>query len=276
MRDTLRSSSLGQILNYLSNGRLLPYPEEQSDYTIPDRYRLHPDDLRGTGASEPTLVDNRSTSKNSKFRNSVALSIPDSNHSGYATYNSRSLFTEKGADDTEKAKQSTRPAEGSDVERGGMNNDDVALRETPSRAGSVGGRSVDTQEKVKREREHWTKRMMRDPELVKREGLEDDYEYLVRWDGPDDPENPQYVDFALQCSLRMTATKLADEYSFRYLANRNFSRGKKLFISGQVCLMTFSVYLGASLITASETGLQEEFGISQTVSILALSLYILG
>jgi len=40
--------------------------------------------------------------------------------------------------------------------------------------------------------------------------------------------------------------------------------------------MTFSVYLGASLITASETGLQEDFGISQTVSILALSLYILG
>ncbi|GAA5830956.1 hypothetical protein JCM5353_004453 [Sporobolomyces roseus] len=251
MRDTLRSSSLGQILNYLSNGRLLPYPEERPDYTIPDRYRLHPDDLRGTGASEPTLVDNRSTSKNSKFRNSVALSIPDSNHSGYpptpATYNSRSLFTEKGADDTEKAKQSTRPTEGSDVERGGRDNEDVALRETSTRAGSIGGRSVDTQEKVKREREHWTKRMMRDPELVKREGLEDDYEYLVRWDGPDDPENPQ-----------------------------NFSRGKKLFISGQVCLMTFSVYLGASLITASETGLQEEFGISQTVSILALSLYILG
>jgi len=251
MRDTLQSSSLGQIINYLSNGRLLPYPEERSNYTIPERYRLHPDDWKGTGASEPTLVDNRSTSKNSKFRNSVALSIPDSNHSGYpptsATYNSRSLFTEKAAEDTEKAKQSVTRTEDSDVERGGTNNDDIALREAPSRSGSVGGRSVDTQEKVKREREHWTKRMMRDPEVVKREGLEDDYEYLVRWDGPDDPENPQ-----------------------------NFSRGKKLFISGQICLMTFSVYLGASLITASETGLQEEFGISQTVSILALSLYILG
>ena len=58
--------------------------------------------------------------------------------------------------------------------------------------------------------------------------------------------------------------------------NRNFSRGKKLFISFQICLMTFSVYLGASLITSSETGLQDEFGISRTLSVLSLSLYILG
>jgi DHA1 family multidrug resistance protein-like MFS transporter len=58
--------------------------------------------------------------------------------------------------------------------------------------------------------------------------------------------------------------------------DRNWSRNKKLFVSFQICLMTFSVYLGASLITASETGLQEEFGISRTVSVLSLSLYILG
>lgn len=40
--------------------------------------------------------------------------------------------------------------------------------------------------------------------------------------------------------------------------------------------MTFSVYLGASLITSSEMGLQDEFGISRTLSVLSLSLYILG
>jgi len=196
MRDTLRSASLGQLLNYFSNGRFLPYTEERSDYTIPERYRLHPDDLKGTGASEPTLVDNRS---NTKFRNSVALSIPDSNHSGYpptpATYNSRTLFadTEKANEDTEKGKTATRRNEDSEVGRGGRNEEDVALRETPSRSGSIWGHSVDTQTKQKQEKEHWTKRMMRDPEIVKREGLEDDYEYLVRWDGPDDPENPQYA-----------------------------------------------------------------------------------
>jgi hypothetical protein len=72
-------------------------------------------------------------------------------------------------------------------------NENPERQRSSSREGSIGGRSMDTQTREKHEREHWTKKMLKDPQVAKREGLEDDYEYLVNWDGPDDPDNPQYV-----------------------------------------------------------------------------------
>ncbi|GAA5962774.1 hypothetical protein JCM3765_001512 [Sporobolomyces pararoseus] len=252
MIDLIREAPLGQFLNYASKGRLLPYPEERADYVVPEKYRLHPTEVTGVGDSDPTLVGTQSQAR-SKNRNSLARSSPASIYSGYPpttaseTYNSRIL----GEKVKEGGRRNSRQFRELDLEDGGqIRNETHEPRGPPSRAGSnrsVGNSSMDTQMREKREREHWTQRMLKDPKIAKLEGLEDDADYLVRWNGPDDPDNPQ-----------------------------NFSRVKKLFISFQICLMTFSVYLGASLITSSETGLQEEFGIGRTVSVLSLSLYILG
>ncbi|GAA5871626.1 hypothetical protein JCM16303_000812 [Sporobolomyces ruberrimus] len=246
MLDTVRDAPLGQLVNLFSKGRLLPYREERPGYIVPKEYRFDAEDVTGNGASEPTLVESRRHSKN---RNSLAWSIPNSVSSGYPPtsnekerYNSR-VIAEKANGGKGEGDSQLREA---DLEVGARESSELR-GEQRSRSGSLGGRSTDTRTRKKREREHWTKKMLKDPKIAKQEGLEDDYRYLVKWDGPDDPDNPQ-----------------------------NFSRGKKLFISFQICLMTFSVYLGASLITSSETGLQEEFGISRTLSVLSLSLYILG
>lgn len=38
MKDILRDSTVGQFVNYVSGGGLLPYPEQRSDFVIPERY----------------------------------------------------------------------------------------------------------------------------------------------------------------------------------------------------------------------------------------------
>lgn len=38
MLDLFRETAFGQLLNSLSNGRILPYPEQRSDFTLPAKY----------------------------------------------------------------------------------------------------------------------------------------------------------------------------------------------------------------------------------------------
>jgi DHA1 family multidrug resistance protein-like MFS transporter len=38
MFDILRESSVGEVLNLVSGGRILPYPDQRSDFVIPERY----------------------------------------------------------------------------------------------------------------------------------------------------------------------------------------------------------------------------------------------
>ncbi|KAJ6590503.1 major facilitator superfamily domain-containing protein [Mycena vulgaris] len=40
VQDLIRDSTVGQIINYLSNGRLLPYPEQRPGYVVPKHFLL--------------------------------------------------------------------------------------------------------------------------------------------------------------------------------------------------------------------------------------------
>ncbi|KPI36050.1 Caffeine resistance protein 5 [Cyphellophora attinorum] len=57
---------------------------------------------------------------------------------------------------------------------------------------------------------------------------------------------------------------------------QNWSLGKKLFISIQLCLYTFTVYLGSSLYVAAETDVERIYNVSPAASSLGLALYVLG
>ena len=67
---------------------------------------------------------------------------------------------------------------------------------------------------------------------------------LVNWYTEDDPANPQ-----------------------------NWSSGKKVFVTAQICTYTFSVYIGSSLYTASEPAVTRLFGVSEVAAALGLALY---
>jgi DHA1 family multidrug resistance protein-like MFS transporter len=40
VQDIIRDSTVGQIVNYLSGGRFLPYPEQRSGYVVPTHFLL--------------------------------------------------------------------------------------------------------------------------------------------------------------------------------------------------------------------------------------------
>lgn len=81
-------------------------------------------------------------------------------------------------------------------------------------------------------------------EKVKQEEEKKD---LVEWDGPNDPENPQ-----------------------------NMSRSRKWLITVATGLMTFVVSFGSSVFSTVTEVTAEEFGVSNEVMILGVTLYVLG
>jgi DHA1 family multidrug resistance protein-like MFS transporter len=70
---------------------------------------------------------------------------------------------------------------------------------------------------------------------------------LVSWYGPDDPEMPM-----------------------------NWSSGKKAFVTGEICLLTTSVYIGSSIYSAGTQSVMATFGVSQVAATLGLCLFVAG
>ncbi len=87
---------------------------------------------------------------------------------------------------------------------------------------------------------------------------------LVDWYGPDDQE----VWHPLIAILIPTL--------LTYVKNpQNWSASRKLLITFQICLLNFGIYIGSSIYTPGEPSLTEEFGVSEVVSTLGLSLFVL-
>ena len=71
--------------------------------------------------------------------------------------------------------------------------------------------------------------------------------YIVDWYGPEDKENPM-----------------------------NWSRGKKFFVTFEICLLTFSVYIGSAIYSAGILDVVEVFGVSRVAATLGLTLFVAG
>ncbi|KIV86635.1 hypothetical protein PV11_02235 [Exophiala sideris] len=70
---------------------------------------------------------------------------------------------------------------------------------------------------------------------------------IVDWYGPEDPDNPQ-----------------------------NWSTSKKTWVTFEVCLLTFSVYIGSAIYTAGIEDVSQVFGVSRVAATLGLTLFVLG
>ncbi|TPX15306.1 uncharacterized protein E0L32_004583 [Thyridium curvatum] len=71
--------------------------------------------------------------------------------------------------------------------------------------------------------------------------------FIVDWWGPDDPENPAH-----------------------------WPRWKKILVTFEICLLTFSVYIGSAIYTAGILDVTAVFGVSQVAATLGLTLFVLG
>jgi MFS transporter, DHA1 family, multidrug resistance protein len=56
---------------------------------------------------------------------------------------------------------------------------------------------------------------------------------------------------------------------------QNWSASRKLLVTFQICIPNFGIYIGSSIYTPGELSIMEEFGASQVVATLGLSLLVL-
>jgi MFS transporter, DHA1 family, multidrug resistance protein len=84
-------------------------------------------------------------------------------------------------------------------------------------------------------------------ELDKLETQPDIDTKIVTWINDNDPANPQ-----------------------------NWSLFKKCATTGQVCFLTFSVYIGSAIYTAGVVDIEHFFGISEVAAVLGLTVFFLG
>lgn len=56
----------------------------------------------------------------------------------------------------------------------------------------------------------------------------------------------------------------------------NWSTFKKVFVTFEICLLTFSVYIGSAIYSAGEESVVKDFGVSQVKATLGLTLFVAG
>ncbi|KAI0777953.1 major facilitator superfamily domain-containing protein [Irpex lacteus] len=71
--------------------------------------------------------------------------------------------------------------------------------------------------------------------------------YIVDWYGPNDPENP-----------------------------RNWSLAKRCFVTFDIALLTFSIYIGSAIYAPGIEDISQKFGISTVAASLGITLFVLG
>ncbi|RYP06174.1 hypothetical protein DL765_009597 [Monosporascus sp. GIB2] len=94
---------------------------------------------------------------------------------------------------------------------------------------------------------------------------------LVGWYGADDPEVRIFCYYSPRPPLDATLTNPA----FHSKNPQNWPSILKGLIVFQMCILNFSVYIASSIYVPGEPGLMEEFGVSEIVAVLGLSLFTL-
>ncbi|GAA5868162.1 hypothetical protein JCM1840_006163 [Sporobolomyces johnsonii] len=260
MLDIFRDAPLGQVLNWASGGKILPYREERPDYQVPERYLLR-SSRAGDDNSLSRTVDNDHVEANrTSARDSIdAQTLIDAGAPVKRLYKSEHEKNDEREDraQVEKGRSSNGSGSNSSRERSekeeqrrrdleeGQDEQDPEHRSEGEGQGDVDGEGASLGRHGSSQ-EHWTSKLTADPMKAK-DGRHDHYMYLVDWEGDDDQENPQ-----------------------------NWSRPKRFFVAGQISVLTASVYMGSAIYTPGELSLMQDFGVSRTVSILGLTLFILG
>lgn len=170
----------GVMINKLSHGKSLPYPEQEGDFVAPERYQPGYRTRHASEASSPSPASPASPSSSSSSASGV---------SGPTRV------------DSDNAPATTKP---------GKAHDDNA-------------------------------------ESAPDDENDDSHPYLVDWDGPNDPDNPL-----------------------------NWTSGRKFFVTGLLCLLTFSVYMGSAIYTPGVELVAAYFGVGTVTATLGLTLFVFG
>lgn len=102
---------------------------------------------------------------------------------------------------------------------------------------------------------------------------------LVSWYGPDDPENPQVCFGDVAPGRRWndtTPSRNLRKIQDTNITSQNWTIGKKVFVTFEICLLTTSVYIGSSIYSAGTESVMGIFGIGRVAATLGLCLFVAG
>lgn len=242
MADLIRDAPIGQLIRFITNNRVLQYPEERPDFRCPTPY------VGSHKASDAQL--------------SSFTSPPPS------LSRERVVDLEKDPDDAERAgvEAAEEPPKGEPLTSSGLRRADLERVET-SQTGverdlekAISSREISrigTREALSHAHtrvelqqafsDAATASLVKEPSRPIIPQRTSDGAILVDWYTTDDAENPQ-----------------------------NWSFGKKMFASTQIYLYTLAVYMGSAIYTPSAEGVMKEFHVSTEAASLGLSLYVLA
>ncbi|GAA6064616.1 hypothetical protein JCM10212_006570 [Sporobolomyces blumeae] len=247
MLDIVRDAPLGQLINWASRGKLLPYPEEKHDYQLPERFLPRTDKSHNYSPHERTLDDDEVEQSRQgepgkihagalKGAKGPVKRLHKTDHELNDEREEREPAQGRQSDSSSQTRVEEEEERGRDEEEARGNGDKSEKSDNSEKKRNNGGQGEDT----------WAYKLTADPKKAIQD-RHDHYQYLVDWNGDDDPENPQ-----------------------------NWTLKKKLFVGGEIAILTASVYMGSAIYTPGEQSVMADFGVSQTASILGLSLFIVG
>lgn len=249
MTDLIRDAPIGQLIRWVTNNRVLLYPEEKPDFQCPTCY------------ADPEVAAKAQRSQLTSHTNTNASLPEKEDPEKDDPIDAEKAHQEAAEDDAAQEEPHvlggldrptllSMPTARSDLERHATTRSSLAeLESTKSRIERLGTRATLQQSKTREELEEafaasiLTKEPTR-PIIPQRTA--DGY-ILVDWYTEGDAENPQ-----------------------------NWSAGKKFLASLMIYLYTTAVYMGSSIITAGAEGIMREFHVGPTPASLDLALYTLA
>lgn len=235
--DIIRDAPIGQLLRWVTQNRILLYPEERPGFQLPIGYQSANATHKSIASSvtspatEPTVSPLEQDNEKAGLE---PVEIQSRHPSDVDRHHLERMVT---AQDDEFHRTNTQR---SDLEKAVTNRSHLSRTATRTTLEKIHTRAdLDEAFRVASLARPPTQPIV--PERT-HEGL-----ILVDFYTTDDPENPQ-----------------------------NWTLRRKGVATLQICLYTFAVYLGSAIYTPSIPGIQEAFGVSITVASLGLALYVLA
>lgn len=165
------------------------------------------------------------------------LRYPDETH---PEHYKRAIQTDRSLSNTQSLQRwtTTRNSNALEIEGQGPTRSTERRLSRPSSVGTTSGNILNNTEAFAPQNE---------AELNKLETQADLDTKIVTWIDENDPANPQ-----------------------------NWSLFKKCATTGQVCFLTFSIYIGSAIYTAGIVDIEHYFGISEVAAVLGLTVFVLG
>ncbi|KXL49847.1 hypothetical protein M433DRAFT_146212 [Acidomyces richmondensis BFW] len=242
MSDLIRDAPIGQFIRFITNNRLLQYPEERPDFECPTVYADPDKDFEAkiflslTSASSPSQEKTADLKKDFEDAEKVGVEPAEAppaeerlTSSGLRRFDLERVETSQTGvrGDLEKAISSRELSRIGTREALSHAHTQVELQQAFSEAAAASLFEQSSRTIV--------------PQRTS-DGI-----ILVDWYTTDDPDNPQ-----------------------------NWSFGKKMFASTLIYLYTLAVYMGSAIYTPSAEGVMKEFDVSTEAASLGLSLYVLA